>query len=393
MTHLFDFAHSHCRRLSAALLAALVAAGCGGAAGAPDGGGPPGGAMPPMPVEMVTIAAKPVDEVGDFVGIVKSRRSTTIQPQAEGFITRILVSSGARVSPGTALFEIDATPQQAAVATLEQLRAAREADATFARQQAERTKTLLGVGAASQQEYDQAVAQQKAAEAQLLAVVEQIRQQRAELAYYRVSAPTSGVVGDIPVREGDRVGKGTVLTTIDDNTGLEVYVSVPVREAAKLRAGLPVRIVGESGRVIASTRANFVSPSVDDATQTVLVKAPVAPGDGSFRTDQFVRVQVVFSNAPAVTIPVVSVSRISGQQFAFVAEPGEGGGLVARQRPLVLGPVVGDSYVVLGGLKAGDRLILAGTQKIGDGAPVQPMPAGPPTGGKGPGEAGRGAGK
>jgi len=125
---------------------------------------------------------------------------------------------------------------------------------------------------------------------------------------------------------------------------------------------------------------------VDDATQSVLVKAPVAER-ARLRADQFVRAEIVWSTEPLITIPIVSVVRINGQYFAFIAESANGG-LVARQRPLTLGPVRGDVYVVTAGIKAGDRVILAGTQKIGDGAPVQPMPAGPPPGAP----AGRGAG-
>jgi membrane fusion protein (multidrug efflux system) len=74
----------------------------------------------------------------------------------------------------------------------------------------------------------------------------------------------------------------------------------------------------------------------------------------------------------------MAVSRVSGQYFAFVAEPADGGGLVAQQRPIVLGPVIDDAYLVTSGLVPGDRLIVAGTQKIGSGAPVQPLPGGPP---------------
>jgi RND family efflux transporter MFP subunit len=345
-----------------------------------------------MPVEIVTLAPKPVEQIGEYVGTVKSRRSTTVQPQVEGIITAIRARSGDRVSPGTLLVEIDATPQQAAVASLQSVRAAREADATWARQQAQRARQLLDVGAGSQQEYEQAQAQQKAAEAQLKAIDEQIRQQQAELAYYRVVAPTAGVIGDIPVREGERVTKSSVLTTIDDNAGLEIYINVPVQQAANLKIGLPVRLVNDAGATIASERIAFVSASVDDATQTVLAKAPLDPKSSQFRTDQFVRARIVWNTTSSLTIPVVSVIRINGQYFAFVAENGPRG-LAAHQRPVTLGPVVGNEYVVLGGLKAGDQLIVSGLQKIGDGAPVQAAPpkppgSGPPSPKTGSGEAG-----
>ncbi len=355
------------RRAAACLLAGVVAsaaAGCGGGQ-APGAGAAP----PPTPVETVTLGNSPVERTSEFVGTVKSRRSTTIQPQVDGIIRRILVTSGTRVAPGAALVEIDAERQQASVAALQSQRAARQADFGLARQQADRAKTLLDAGAGSQMEYDQAVAALAASEAQLKAIEEQIRQQQVELGYYRVTSPTAGIVGDIPVRVGDRVTSATILTTVDQNAGLEVYVNVPVADATGLKPGLPLRTLDEQGKVTGTYPVAFVSPSVDDAMQTVLVKADIPAG--RFRTDQFVRVQIVWSTQPGVTVPVVAVNRINGEYFAFVAEPNDKGVTVAHQRGVQLGPVVGNDYVVEGGLKAGDKLIVSGVQKVADGAPVQ----------------------
>jgi RND family efflux transporter MFP subunit len=349
-----------------------------------------------VPVEMITLAEKPIEQSAEFVGTIKSRRSTTIQPQAEGYLLRIFVKSGDRVTAGTPLFEIDAGPLQAAIAALESQRAARDADAKLARQDAERAKRLLAAGAVSQQEFDQAAARLQAAEAQLKAAEEQVRQQRTELAYSSVAAPAPGVVGDIPVRQGDRVTRQTVLTTVEDNSNLEVYVNVPVQEAGRLKVGLPVRIVDDQGETIATEKISFIAPSVDDNTQTVLVKTALAARGSMFRTDQFVRARIVFGNTPGLTIPVVSVNRINGVFFAFVAEPGPGGALVAKQRAVRVGSVLGNDYVVLGGLKPGDRLVTSGIQKIGDGVPVQTLPPGgggtPPGGGPAEDKAGSGSG-
>jgi RND family efflux transporter MFP subunit len=374
----------------------MLAAACGSPPAAEGPGGPGGrGAAPALPVDMVTLEPQPVERTDEFVGTIRSRRSTTIQPQAEGFLLKILVTPGQRVSPGTPMFEIDSTTLQAAVAGLRSVRAAREADAEFAKQQAERAKSLLAVGAGSKQEYEQAVAQQKTTEATLKAIDEQIRQQQAELAYYQVTAPTEGTVGDIPSRIGDRVTRSTALTTIEANSGLEVYVNVPVHQAPNLKVGLPIRIVNDTGELLTTTRAAFVSPSVDDTTQTVLVKAPIESRGGTFRSDQFVRARIVFSLTEGLTIPVVAVNRINGQYFVFVAEAGDKG-LVAKQRSVTLGPVMGNSYLVLAGLKAGEKLIVSGIQKIGEGAPVQATAPGAPKPGDGgvkPGEGGATKGK
>ncbi len=318
-----------------------------------------------------------MEQLGDFIGTIRSRNSVTVQPQVEGFLTRIAVKSGDRVAPGTVLFDVDATPQQASLANLESVRAAREAETVLSRQQAARAKTLLGVGATSQQEYEQATAQLAASEAQLKAIDEQIKQQRAELAYYRVVAPAAGVIGDVPVRQGDRVTKATMLTTIDANTGLELYLNIPVQQAPQLRVGLPVRILSDTGEVVATEAVSFISPSVDDSNQTVLVKAQISAKAGQFRTEQFVRSQVVFSTAPGLRVPVVSALRINGSYFVFIVENANGG-TVARQTAIQVGPVVENEYVVRSGLKPGTQVIVSGIQKIGDGAPVTVVPASAP---------------
>ena len=353
----------------------FAAASCGGGEAAPGGaGGGAGAGMPAMAVQVVTLEAKPVEQTTEFVGTVKSRRSSEIQPQVEGFITRIAAKPGQRVDAGALLMEIDSRVQQGQLAGLESIRAQRELDVTYARQEASGGQAADG-GRREQMESDRAANELKAAEAQLRTVQEQIRTARTDLGYYRVTAPTAGIVGDIPVREGDRVTKATKLTSIDANAGLEVYLNVPVQQAVKLRVGLPVRIVDDTGATIAEEKINFVSPSVDERTQTVLVKTPVSV-PGTLRTDQYVRTYVIWTTEPGLTVPVTAVTRINGQWFAFVAEPGEGGkGLVARQRSLELGPVVGNNYTVVSGLKPGEQLIAAGIQKIRDGAPVQASPA------------------
>jgi RND family efflux transporter MFP subunit len=359
------------RRPLLCLFALCVAAACG-KPGASSGGGPPG-----VPVEVVTLAEKPVEQTTEFVGMVKSRRSTTVKPQVEGFVTRILVRSGDRVRPGKALMQIDPSMQQAAVATLESQRASRDADLRYARQEAARVKTLFEAGASSQAELEQAETALSTTAAQLEAVEAQIRQQRVALAYHLVSAPTAGVIGDVPVRVGDSVKRDTVLTTIDQNAGLEVYINVPVREAEHLKVGLPVHIIDDAGRLLTTSTLSFVSPSVDAGTQSVLAKAVMDTTLG-FRTEQFVRARMVWTEKPALTVPLVAVNRINGQYFAFVAESEEGGKTVARQRQVDLGAVVGNDYVVKSGLAPGQKLIVAGVQKIADGAPVAITAPAPP---------------
>jgi RND family efflux transporter MFP subunit len=341
--------------------------------------------MPAMPVQAITLEAKPVERTTEYVATVKSRRSTTIQPQVEGFVTRIRVQPGQRVNRGAALMDIDAGRQSAAVASFESMRAARQADLQLAEQQAKRAETLLAAGAISQEEYERATAALTTAQAQLRAIDAQLREQRVELGYHTVTALTSGVVGDIPVRVGDRVTPQTMLTTIDENAGLELYINVPVQQASGLKNGMPVHVLDLDGRQVAASTLNFVAPSVDPSTQSVLAKAPLGTTP-QYRPDQVVRVAVVWASEPALTVPLIAVSRVNAQHFVFIAEKGEGGATVARQRPVQLGTLVGNEYIVISGLKAGEQLIVSGTQMMGDGMPVQVTAAAPapaPAGGEG----------
>lgn len=366
-----DYIRSRCAWLS--LGVALAAAACGGGGGADpraQGGGRQGGA-PAAGVKVTTLEQRPIADTSDFIATVRSLHSTTIQPQVDGVINRIFVKSGDLVRAGSPLVQIDPEKQAANVRSTESNRAAREADVTYWRGQVQRLKALLDAGAISRNEYDQAQHQLETAEASLASLNAQVREGQVELRYYRVTAPEPGVVGDIPVRPGDRVTTSTVITTIDNKQGLEAYIQVPLDRAPQLKAGLPVEILDENGKVAATNRITFVAPRVDPATQTVLAKAALRDTPPSVKLQQFVRARVVWRNVPGLTIPIVAVTRVSGQYFCFIAEP-SGQGYVARQRPVQVGAVLGNDYVVQGGLKAGDKIIVSGVQKLADGAPVRP---------------------
>jgi RND family efflux transporter MFP subunit len=349
------------------VLACAAAAACGNGNG-PAAQGP--GGPPPAGVTLLTLEQKPIEQASEFIATVQSLRSMTIQPEVDGIITRILVKSGARVTAGQPLVQINADKQQAAVRSSEANRAGTEADVQYWRLQVKRLEALVEAGAISRQEFEQAQNSLRTAEARLAALDAQVREGRVELQYYRVTAPQSGVVGDIPVRLGDRVTPTTVITTIDEKSGLEAYIQVPLDRSPDLHVGLPVQLLDAEGKVVATNPISFVAPRVDEATQTVLVKSLLREIPPSLRVQQFVRARVIWRNAPGLTVPVTAVTRISGQYFCFVAEDGPNG-LVARQRPLQIGELRGNDYIVVGGLKAGDRVVVAGIQKIGDGAPIK----------------------
>ena len=326
-------------------------------------------AFPPMPVEAVALAPKPIPQTSEYVATIRSLRSTTIQPQVDGFVRQIFVKAGDRVRAGQPIVQIDPERQQANVTATESQRVAREADLAYARQQLARMQKLFDAGAVSRAELEQAETLAKTAQAQLDAIASQIRESRVQLDYYRVTAPAAGVVGEIPVRLGDRVTPATEITTIDQAQGLEAYINVPLEKSSVLRTGLTVELLDADGKVIATEPITFVAPRADDATQSVLAKATLRTMPPGIRVMQYLRARIIWSNDPQLLVPLVAVSRIGGQYFVFVVEQGPQG-TVASQKPVALGELIGDSYLVTSGLKAGDRVIVSNTQKLMNGAPV-----------------------
>jgi RND family efflux transporter MFP subunit len=344
-------------------LAAALAAACGGRpAAAPQ-------APPPTLVQTSVVRQVPVEEKSEYVATIQSLSSTQIKPEVTGELRAILVSPGDRVQPSTPLFQIDPARQQATVSSQDAARAAQMAATTFAGQQLERARTLFKAGAGSQQDLDQAQANYDAAASQLTSLDARVRQERVTLGYYAVRAPSTGTVGDIPVRVGMHVTSDTLLTTIDRNLDLDVDVSVPLERAADLKVGLPIEVVGGGGTVIAQTAIYFVSRRVDDQTQSVLVKGKV-PASADVRSSQYVRARIIWRTRPGLTVPVLSVVRVNGQPFVFVAEP-KGGSLTVRQQRVEVGDIIGDSFEVLGGLTAGQQIVVSGAQKLGNGMRIR----------------------
>jgi RND family efflux transporter MFP subunit len=345
---------------------AALAVGCGKtSAGDPAAGG----AMQAMPVQVQIAKSQKIPDATEYLSILKSRHSATINPQVEGQITKIFVKSGDRVTAGTPLLQIDPLKQQATVSSQDATRLAQEANLRYAKVQLDREKKLFEAGVVAKQELDNAQTNYDAAEAQLRSLEHQVTTQQVELRYYGVAAPSSGIVGDIPVRVGDRVAVTTLLTTVDEPGAVEAYIYVPADRARDLKMGVPVHLIDAAGRDLAESRISFISSQVDTETQTVLAKAIIPNAQANLRTAQQVRAQLVWGSHEGTVIPILAVTRINGEVFAFLAVK-EGQGVVARQKLLKVGDTVGNDYAVLDGLKPGDHIIVSGLQFLRDGAPV-----------------------
>ena len=324
-----------------------------------------------FPVKFITAQARLVPEYTDYLSNLKSRNASALQPQVEGEVTRIFVHSGEQVSVGAPILEIDPKKQEATVSTQEATYKSKLATLEYDRVDLERKTKLYAAGVISKSDLDTAQTAYNAAKADAESLAASIREQKEQLRYYTVKAPTAGTVGDIPVRVGDRVSTTTLLTTLDRGGDIEAYTYVPAEKAAAVRMNMPVEITDDAGKPLLRTTVFFISPQIDTATQTLLLKSKVPNTGHKFRNDQTVHARLIWSERKAPMIPVTAVSRLSGKMFAFVAEA-QGQQAVARQRVIQVGDVVGNDYIVLDGIQPGDKVITTGVQMLVDGMPVIP---------------------
>jgi RND family efflux transporter MFP subunit len=366
------------RRLLPTSIAALLMAG--GMAGCNKASAPPAGpAMQAMPVQTMTVASAPIPQSDEYVATIKSRRSATINPQVDGNLTSILVHSGEHVTAGQVLMQIDPAKQEATLASQAATEQQKRAVYQYNQLQVDRQRKLFADGVISKDALDQAEQAYANSKADFDSSTASRQEQEKQLGYYRITAPLSGVVGDIPVHVGDYVSSTTMLTTVDENQDLEAYIYIPTERAAAVRNGLGVEILDNSGNLIENTSIDFVSPEVDNGLQGILVKAPVR--SLTVRNAQLVKARVVWGVSPRAVVPVLAVTRLGGQAFVFVAQSAGGGKFIAHQQAITLGDTIGNNYAVLSGLANGDKVIISGTQFLMDSMPVIPLPSGPPPAG------------
>ena len=372
-------------------------------------------------VELSQVETALVQNSETYRARLESRRSITLQPRVQGQITQILTRSGTTVTSGTAILQIDPREQQAAVnsvkaaigsaqsqmenaqATLKSLEAdrlSRVADLRLNKQEYERDSRLRKEGAISQRELDQSQNRLDAAQASLNTLDAQIQAQKAavsqakralqqaeadakeqqvQLQYYRITAPFTGTVGDIPVKVGDFVNTSTELATITQNQPLEVNIPVPIERAPELKKGMLVEILNAQGNVVGTGRIFFISPNVINNTQTILVKALFDNSKNQVRADESINARVIWGQRQGALIPVNSVVRVAGETFVYVAQvdekqktPEGKPQMLAKQRRVKLGAIRGNTYQVLDGLKAGEEIVVSGLLNLRDGVNIIP---------------------
>jgi len=352
---------------AAGLFLLALAAGCHSKPAAPAGP-----AMGALPVQTVAVKLAPVAQSSDYVSTIKSRRSATIMPRVNGNITEIPVHSGDQVRAGQVLMKIDASQQEATVASQLATEEQKKALYDYNVAEVDRQKKLFDAGITSREAYEQEQQAFQNSKADYESALASRKAQQQLLDYYTIRAPFDGVVGDIPVHVGDYATTSTTLTTVDENRDLEAYIYVPTERAGQVRAGLPVDLLDNNGNLLESTKIDFVSPQVDPTLQAILAKAPVHSSPQILRNAQMVTARVIWSTKPMPVVPVLAVTRQGTQSFVFVAQQ-QKGKFIAVEMPVTLGATVGNTYSISSGLSAGDKVIVSGTQFLLNDMPVMPL--------------------
>jgi RND family efflux transporter MFP subunit len=197
-----------------------------------------------------------------------------------------------------------------------------------------------------------------------------LQAQKEQLRYYQITAPFAGVIGDVPVKVGDHVTSATALTSLTENHPLEAYISVPAEKASAMHEGINVALAGANGDEYGESKVIFVSPTVDPASQTVLVKALYPNSKSELRAEQTVKAVVVWRQKNGISVPTDVVKQAAGKFFVFLAENSSAANTVAKQAEIEVEGIEGSEYQVKSGLKAGDRVITSGIQRLADGMPV-----------------------
>ena len=379
---------------SAVLIAVALLAACG--PNAADGAGPglgkgAAGAPPPVEVGVVTVAPRAVGLATELPGRLEASRVAQVRARAAGILQKRLFTEGSDVKAGQALFVIDSAPYQASAASARAVLARAQANATQASAQAERYKPLMEANAISKQDFINAVAAQKAAEADVASAKAAVQTAQITLGYASVSAPISGRIGRALVTEGALVGQGeaTPLAVVQQINPIYVNFTQSTTDVLRLRKaveggkfkrvgtgagadGAGVRIVLEDGSDYGQAgKLLFSDLTVDPTSGQITLRAEVPNPSGLLLPGMYVRVRLEQAQAEAgIVVPQQAVTRGSTGDSVMVVSPD---GKVAP-RPVKVGAAIDGQWVVLDGLKAGEQVMVDGFQKLRGNAPVKAVP-------------------
>ncbi len=373
-----------------AVVLSLAACGKGDAPAAGAGAAGGGGAPPPPEVGVVVATPGDVGLVTELPGRLEASRVAEVRARAAGILQQRLFREGSDVKQGQQLFRIDSAPYSAAAASSQASLARAEANAVQAKALADRYKPLVEANAVSKQEYANAVAAWKAAEADVGVGRAAVQTANINLGYASVTAPISGRIGRALVTEGALVGQGeaTQLAVIQQINPMYVNFTQSANDALKLRRAMEsgqfkrvsgeaasVKLVLEDGTEYSQTgKLLFSDLTVDATSGQVTLRAEVPNPTGELLPGLYVRVRIEQAQAAnAISVPQQAVTRTQqGDTLSVVGADGK-----ISQRKVKISAAQNNRWVVLEGLKAGEQVMVDGFQKLQmlpPGTPVKAVP-------------------
>lgn len=366
----------------------LVLVGCGQGSSAPAPAAPP-----PPEVGVITATPGRADLTTELPGRLEAFRVAQVRARAAGILQKRLFTEGSDVKAGQPLFEIDAAPYRATLASAQAQLARAEANLMQAQALADRYAPLAKSQAVSQQEALNAQASAQQAKADVAAGKAAVQTAQINFGYATVTSPIAGRIGRALVTEGALVGQGeaTPLAVVQQIDKLFVNFTQPANEVMRLRAALAngqlqraagkeaaqVQVVLEDGSVYPQPgKLLFSDLSVDAGTGQITLRAELPNAQGQLLPGLYVRVRLAQAEvADGIWLPQQAVSRSAqGDTVLVVAEDGS-----VSARPVKLGPARTGQALVLSGLKTGEKVIVDGLQKTRAGGKARPVPWTPPS--------------
>ena len=369
----------------AVVLAVSWLVGCGQKS-EPAAGGPAGG-PPPAEVGVITVAPKAVGLATELPGRLEASRVAQVRARAAGILQKRQFVEGSDVKAGQLLFRIDPAPYQAALGTAQASLARAQANQTQATAQAERYKPLVEANAISKQDYVNALAAQKQAEADVASGRAAVQTAQINLGYASVTAPIAGRIGRALVTEGALVGQGeaTQLAVVQQINPMYVNFTQSTTDVLRLRKaidsgkfkkagadGASVRIVLEDGTEYDQPgKLLFSDLTVDQTSGQITLRAELPNPGGVLLPGMYVRVRLEQAQTESgIVLPQQAVTRGTNADTVMVVSAD---GKVAP-RPVKIGSASNNQWVVLDGLKPGELVMVDGFQKLRGNAPVKPVP-------------------
>ena len=369
-------------RIALAVAALSVIAACGKKPEAAAAGAPPS-----PEVAIVTVAQERLAISNELPGRLEATRIAQVRARVPGIVLKRAFREGSDVKAGDILFRIDPAPLQAAYASAQAALARSEATAAQTAMKAKRYQPLVEVNAISKQEYDDAVAAQKTAEADVMTAQAARKTAALNLGYATVTAPISGRIGRALVTEGALVGQGDVtqLALIQQLDPIYVNLTQSSNEVLNLKQALAdgklkgvgsgqakVTLVTDDGRPYPqSGKLLFSDLSVDESTGAITLRAEFPNPQRTLLPGMYVRAkleQAVDENA--IVLPQQAVIRdLNGSVVMVVGADNK-----VAARPVTTGASQGNMWIIKDGVKAGDRVIVEGLQKVKPGATVRVVP-------------------